>query len=83
LEEWSNEVEDGRVAIIVWTVQIAVWFSRLVLKLLLFTGHIISGFMLRQMEYDADAYQIQVVGTETFEVTHPKIATLSAAMEMT
>jgi hypothetical protein len=83
LEEWSNEVEDGRVAIIVWTVQIAVWFSRLVLKLLLFTGHIISGFMLRQMEYDADAYQIQVVGTETFEVTHRKLATLSAALELT
>jgi hypothetical protein len=83
LEEWSNEVEDGRVAIIVWTVQIAVWFSRLILKLLLFTGHIISGFMLRQMEYDADAYQIKVVGTETFEVTHRKLATLSAALEVT
>ena len=83
LEEWSNEVEDGRVAIIVWTVQIAVWFSRLVLKLLLFTGHIISGFMLRQMEYDADAYQIKVVGTETFEITHRKLATLAAALDVT
>jgi Zn-dependent protease with chaperone function len=83
LEEWSNEVQDGRVAIIVWSVQIAVWFSRLFLKLLMYTGHIIAGFMLRQMEYDADTYQIKVVGSETFEVTHRKLATLSAAMHGT
>jgi Zn-dependent protease with chaperone function len=83
LVQWSNEVEDGRVAIIVWSVQIAVWFSRLVLKLLMFTGHIIAGFMLRQMEYDADAYEIKVVGSETFEVTERKMATLSAAMQGT
>jgi Zn-dependent protease with chaperone function len=83
LENWSNEVQDGRVAIIVWSVQIAVWFSRLILKLLMLTGHIIAGFMLRQMEYDADAWQIKVVGSETFEGTHRKLATLDAAMEGT
>lgn len=83
LENWSNEVHDGRVAIIVWSVQIAVWFSRLILKLLMLTGHIIAGFMLRQMEYDADAWQIKVVGTQTFEGTHRKLATLNAAMDGT
>ena len=83
LEDWSNEVNDGRVAIIVWSVQIAVWFSRLILKLLMLAGHIIAGFMLRQMEYDADAWQIKVVGSQTFEATHRKLATLVAAMEGT
>ena len=83
LENWANEVEDGRVAIIVWSVQISVWFSRLILKLLMLAGHIIAGFMLRQMEYDADAYQIKVVGSATFEATHRKFATLDAAMEAT
>jgi Zn-dependent protease with chaperone function len=83
LQEWAQEVEDGRVAIIVWSVQIAVWFSRLVLKVLMLTGHIIAGFMLRQMEYDADAYQIKVVGSETFEATHRKFATLGAALDGT
>ena len=83
LDQWSHEVEDGRVAIIVWTVQIAVWFSRSVLKLLTYTGHIIAGFMLRQMEYDADACQLKVVGTETFETTHRKLATLQAALNGT
>ncbi len=83
LQQWSNEVEDGRVAIIVWSVQIAVWFSRRLLALLALTGHIIAGFMLRQMEYDADACQIKIVGSETFEATHRKLATLSAALEET
>jgi Zn-dependent protease with chaperone function len=83
LENWSNEVEDGRAAIIVWSVQIAVWFSRLILKFLMLTGHILAGFMLRQMEYDADAWQIKVVGSETFEATHRKLATLGAALEGT
>ncbi|HEV2436869.1 MAG TPA: M48 family metallopeptidase [Verrucomicrobiae bacterium] len=80
LENWSSEVRDGRVAILVWSVQIAVWFSRLILKLLMLIGHILAGFMLRQMEYDADAWQIKVVGSETFEATHRKLATLEAAL---
>lgn len=83
LEDWANEAQDGRVLIIVWAVQVSVWFSRLVLKLLMLIGHIIAGFMLRQMEYDADAWQIKVVGSATFEATHRKLATLGAAMDAT
>jgi Zn-dependent protease with chaperone function len=83
LQDWSNQVEDGRVAMMVWIIQIAVWFSRLFLKILMLTGHIIAGFLLRQMEYDADACQIKVVGSGTFEATHRKLATLSAAFQAT
>jgi Zn-dependent protease with chaperone function len=83
LENWSNSVRDVRVAIIVWSVQIAVWSSRLILKLLMLIGHVIAGFMLRQMEYDADTWQIKVAGSETFEVTHRKLATLEAALKGT
>jgi Zn-dependent protease with chaperone function len=83
LENWANEEQDGRVAFMVWSVQISVWFSRLILKLLMLVGHIIAGFMLRQMEYDADAYQMKVVGSATFEATHRKLATLEAALEAT
>jgi len=39
--------------------------------------------MLRQMEYNADAFQVQVVGSETFETTHRKFATLGAATQQT
>lgn len=83
LEQWSDEEQDWRMALVVWTAQIAVWFSRLVLKLLLFAGHIIGGFLLRQMEYDADAYAIKVAGSETFEGARRKRAILGAALELT
>jgi hypothetical protein len=83
LEQWSYELESGWEAIIVWSVQLAVWFSRLFLKVLAYTGHFIAGFMSRQMEYDADACEIKVAGSKTFEVTERKLATLSAAMRGT
>jgi Zn-dependent protease with chaperone function len=83
LERWSMESEDFRVTLVIWTVQVSVWFSRLILKILLFIGHLIGGFMLRQMEYDADAYHIKVGGSESFEETHRKLATLAAAWDET
>ena len=83
LESWAAEVNDGRVALIIWTVQLSVWFSRLILKTLMLIGHIVGGFMLRQMEYDADAYEIKVAGSECFERTTRKLATLGAAWDET
>jgi len=79
LQNWSAEAEDGRVALVILTVQLSVWFSRLILKILMLIGHIVGGFMLRQMEYDADAYEIKVAGSECFETTTRKLATLDAA----
>ena len=81
LEEWAAESEDAWVTIIVMFAQIGVWFARMILRILMYTGLLIGGFMIRQMEYDADACQIKLVGTETFERTHRRLATLSAAME--
>ena len=81
LEEWATESEDAWAAIIVILAQIGVWFARMILRILMYTGLLIGGFMLRQREYDADACQIKLVGSETFERTHRKLATLSAAME--
>ena len=83
LEQWAQEIEDGRVAIIVWTAQIGVVFARLILRILMYIGLLIGGFMLRQMEYDADAWEVKLAGSETFERTQRKLATLSAAMELT
>jgi len=80
LEQWAAEAEDGRVAIIVALVRLAVWFSRLILKLLLFIGHGIGCFMLRQMEYDADSYEIKLAGSETFESAAKRLHVLGAAL---
>ncbi len=81
LEQWAQEIEDGYAAVIVWTAQIGVFFARLILRILMYIGLLIGGFMLRQMEYDADAWEVKLAGSETFERTQRKLATLSAAME--
>jgi len=81
LERWAQEIEDGRVAIVVWTAQFGVFFARLILRILMYIGLVVGGFMMRQMEYDADAWEIKLAGSENFERTQRKLATLSVAME--
>lgn len=79
LERWAAGSGDIRIALVVWTIQISVWFSRLILKILMLIGLMVGGFMLRQMEYDADAYEIKVAGSDCFEQTMRKLAALEAA----
>jgi len=81
LSEWAEEIEDGYAMLVVFMVQLGVGFSRLLLKLLMFLGHAVSCFLLRQMEYDADSYEIKVAGSAAFESTARRLATLEAASE--
>lgn len=80
LEDWAAESE-GWVAFVVMTAQFAVWCSRLVLKLLMFVAGLIGCFMLRQMEYDADSYEIKLSGSDCFEATTRRIHVLSKVTE--
>ena len=82
LEEWA-ETDSSSVAIIVGTARFAVWCSRLVLKLLMCVGHGIGCFMLRQMEFNADSYEIKLAGSEAFESATRRIHVLSRALELT
>ena len=68
-------------AFVVAIVRLAVWFTRLILKLFLFIGHAIGCFMLRQMEYDADSYEIKLAGSETFESAAKRLHVLGASLE--
>lgn len=79
--EGLAQVEDGRLAIVIGCARLAVWFSRLVLMLLMYTGHAIGCFMLRQMEFDADSYEIKLAGSETFEATTRRMHVLAAALK--
>src|SRR5688572_22937308 len=56
LQQWSEE-SDLRLGILLWLARGAVGMSRLLLTGLMYAGHAISCFMLRQMEYDADSYE--------------------------
>ena len=76
LERWIKD-SDGRIAIILAMAQVSIWCSRLVLHGLMLIGHGISCFMTRQMEFDADSYEIELVGTATFVETFARLRELN------
>lgn len=88
-DEWDVMLEEGaqtddwKIAFMVGVARLGVWFSRLLLKLLMWIGHLIGCFMLRQMEYDADSYEIKLAGSEAFESTMRRFHVLGATMERT
>lgn len=80
LEE-AAQTNDWRLAIMIGIARLGVWFSRQLLWLLMMIGHGIGCFMLRQMEYDADSYQIKLAGSEAFETTMRRFHVLGATLE--
>jgi Zn-dependent protease with chaperone function len=69
LDNAAAEATDGSTMVIVFVTQIGVGFSRMILMGLMYTGHAVSSFLMRQMEFDADSYQVQMGGSQTFENT--------------
>ena len=57
----------------------AVWFTRRILWALMYLGHVVSGFLSRQMEYDADRYEARMVGGRTFARTAWRLRELNLA----
>jgi Zn-dependent protease with chaperone function len=82
LEE-AAQTEDWRAAIIVGFARLGVWFSRQLLRLLMVVGHGIGCFMLRQMEYDADSYEIKLAGSQAFESTMRRFHVLGVTLDRT
>jgi Zn-dependent protease with chaperone function len=83
LEEWADRTENGGIAIILAFIRFSVWCSRVILKLLMYLGHGIGCFMLRQMECDADSYQIKLAGSDGFEETSKRLHVLRSLIERT
>lgn len=81
LVELANEAQDGRVALLLGCARFAIWGTRQMLKLLMFIGHGVSCLLLRQMEYDADSYEIALAGSAAFESTTIRLHTLGAGLE--
>ncbi len=57
-----------------------IWLTRKVLWLLMAAGNLMSLFLMRQMEYDADRYQVHLTGRRTFEATARREEYLSASL---
>lgn len=66
LEE-ASEAFDLRVSWVLYLARLFVWLTRKVLWVLMFVGNAVSGFMMRQMEFDADRYEARLVGSKSFE----------------
>ena len=79
LNEWSED--SGYGSIIAMLVRICVALTRAILWVFMMVGHLISHFMLRRMEFDADRSQSRLVGVRTFEKTFRRLALLDAAAE--
>ncbi len=80
LVRWSKE-SDFRIAIILWAVRFFIWLTRRVLWLLFLLAQAISTFFLRQMEYDADQYEIEIAGSRAFEETAKRLPVLELARQ--
>lgn len=80
LTGWAEEAEDWRIMLVANCARFGVWCSRLLLMLLMFIGHGVSCFLLRQMEYDADSYEVKLAGSATTEATIKRLNVLGEAL---
>lgn len=80
LEE-ATQTEDWRIGLVIGVARLGVGISRLFLRVLMWIGHGIGCFMLRQMEYDADSYEIKLAGSEAFETTMRRFHVLGATLD--
>jgi Zn-dependent protease with chaperone function len=80
IRRWSRDW-DFRIGIVLLVARLFIWITRKIFWVLMLFGHVISSFMLRQMEYDADRYETHLVGVEIFESTAQRMVELSLAHE--
>ncbi|MFT3830571.1 MAG: M48 family metalloprotease [Opitutaceae bacterium] len=84
-DEWDLKLEamsrrgDFRLMLVAAIARGAVWTARKILHGLMLAGHAISCFQLRQMEFDADHYEIQLAGTASHLATSRELRLLNLA----
>ena len=85
-DEWlvgaARFSEHWAISAVVQLARFFVWLTRRILWLLMFIGHGVSSFMLRQMEFDADRYQARVTGSELFAPMMERVESLGIASQM-
>lgn len=75
---WS-EGADLRIGWVLYLARLFVWMTRKILWVLMQVGHMVSGYMLRQMEFDADRHEARLAGSDAFESTARKLTVLAYA----
>ena len=77
----ASKTGDFRFAIVLRLAIFAVWLSRKLLGALALFGRAMGTFMLREMERDADRYQVALVGGDVFESTALRVRVLAVARQ--
>ncbi len=75
----ASQNSDIRLGILFYVARFFVWATRQVLKGLMHVGHLISCFLLRQMEFDADRYEARIAGSHVFGQTARRMPLISVA----
>ncbi|MDR0390844.1 MAG: M48 family metalloprotease, partial [Planctomycetaceae bacterium] len=73
----------GPIGYIFYMIRFFVWVTRCFIWVLMNVGQYVAGFMSRQMEYDADRFEIRLGGSSRFAETQTQIIKLSIANEKT
>lgn len=76
------ESESGSVVFLAACARAAVGLVRLLLNALLHLGLAVSGFLLRQMEFDADLAEVEVAGSAAFAATSRRLLELGKGAEI-
>ncbi|MGO9469567.1 MAG: M48 family metalloprotease [Isosphaeraceae bacterium] len=78
LEGWSKQ-GNFYVIVLAAAIRVTVWITRRVLWVLMMFGHVVSGFLSRQMEFDADRYHARMVGAREFGQTQLRVRMMALA----
>lgn len=76
LESWSQSL-DLRISWVLYLARFAVWLTRRILWVLMMLGNLVGGYLLRQMEFDADRYEARFAGSHIFPTTARQLAVLN------
>jgi hypothetical protein len=83
-DSWDLKLRDAaehgapHVSVVAWFGIFSVWLIRRFLWTLMVAGQAISCFALRQMEYDADQYEVKFAGANVFRKTSRRLSHLTA-----
>lgn len=81
-DEWDDRLEsashsiDIRVGWVLYLVRLCVWLTRKILWVLMTLGNLVGGFLLRQMEFDADRHEARLAGSRIFATTARQLSVL-------
>jgi len=82
LDQWRLNSEGFTMSFILACARLGVLLSRFILYLLCLLGTFISSSMSRQMEFNADAYAINLIGSAAYENFIRRLAVLQCAAKL-